>query len=57
MTIGGEMLLDEFGGVLNVAKAYIRGEVTTFQQEHVRTVCSLVDIAAAEAAIRLDRGK
>lgn len=51
MTIGGEELLREHGGVQGVAKAYIRGEIKLLQQ-CVRDVCSEVDIVAAEAALR-----
>lgn len=54
MNVGQQMLIDEFGSVLGVAKAYLRGEVTTFE-EHVSSICDRTDIAAAEAAIRLER--
>lgn len=54
MTVGGEVLLEKYGGVLGVAKAYILGQIDKFE-EHVRVVCSSIDIQAAESAIRLER--
>ncbi|MHC4705017.1 MAG: hypothetical protein ACYTFQ_31090 [Planctomycetota bacterium] len=55
MTIGAEYLLKEYGSVLGVAKAYIQGEVDDLYQCHVSEICGRVDIAAAEAALRLER--
>lgn len=56
MTIGGKMLLDKYGSRLNIAIAWIKGEINLFE-EHIIEFVTPTTIAAAKARIELqDKG-
>jgi len=50
--VGREMLLNKFGSIQNVARAYVQGRIESCLQRHVRDVCDTVDIVAAAEWLR-----